>query len=61
MDFSVYDHNSSEDSGEPSRLRNNNVDAMKTLRINERASPVPVRRNQINKSKSGHSIKGLEL
>jgi hypothetical protein len=39
---------------------------LKTLRISDRASPVPFRhqnlpQQQIFKSKSGHSIKGLEL
>lgn len=66
MDFSVYDHNtSSEGSGESSRMKNHNntVETIKTLRINERASPVPIRKNQqtqILKSKSGHSIKDYD-
>lgn len=65
MDFSVYEHNtSSEESGETSKVKNQNaLDTMKTLRINERASPTPFRRShptQIYKSKSGHSIKEID-
>lgn len=65
MDFSVYEHNtSSEESGESSRQRNHNTfDTLKTLRINDRASPLPFKesnQNQILKSKSGHSIKDFD-
>jgi hypothetical protein len=68
MDFSVYehhDHTSSEESGESSRARNyNTLDNIKTLRIRDRASPVPFKANHahtsILKSKSGHSIKDFE-
>ena len=60
MDFSVYEHNSSEESGETSRARNH-----LTFDTRARASPIASRQNhppnQILKSKSGHSIKGFEL
>lgn len=65
MDFSVYEHTSSEESGESSRMKSHNtVEGMKTLRINDRASPIPFKnkhQSQIYKSKSGHSFKGFEL
>lgn len=62
MDFSVYDHaTSSEDSGESSRAKNHNSDAMKTLRINSPVSFKQSHPSQIYKSKSGHSFKGFEL
>lgn len=76
MDFSVYEHHehtSSEESGESSRARNyNTLDTIKTLRIRDRASPVPCNSNNpvpfkvnhaytsILKSKSGHSLKDFE-
>jgi hypothetical protein len=66
MDFSVYDHTLSEESGESSRARNYNTldtHTMKSLRIKDRASPVPFRANHQNtilKSKSGHSIKDFD-
>lgn len=68
MDFSVYDHTSSEESGESSRAKNQLTleSATKTLRINsDRASPLGFRKShqtqQIFKSKSGHSLKGFDL
>lgn len=66
MDFSVYEHNntSSGESGESSRTKNSNtLDTMKTLRLNDRASPIPplkLNHQQIYKSKSGHTIKDSE-
>lgn len=58
---------SSEDSGETStraRASSALVDGVKTIRINDRASPIPFSRqnhqNSIYKSKSGQSIKDFE-
>ncbi|CRK99639.1 CLUMA_CG012950, isoform A [Clunio marinus] len=66
MDFSVYASNHlSEESGESSKTKNHvTINSVKTLRINDRASPTTLPRqnhhNQIVKSASGHSIKSFD-
>lgn len=69
LEFAINECSSSEHStGESSStIRNfsNVIDSAKTLRINDRSSPIPQRHqqqqhNQIYKSKSGQSIKDFQ-
>lgn len=53
MDFSVYEHTSSEESGESSRTKNHS-------NLNPKACGSSSS-EQKHHPKSGHSIKGLEL
>lgn len=54
MDFSVYEHTSSEESGESSRTKNHS-------NLNPKAACGSSSSEQKHHPKSGHSIKGLEL
>lgn len=63
IEFQLNECSSSETSGETSRPKSSNiVESIKTLKINDRASPIPFKPKnshhpQIYKSKSGQSIK----
>lgn len=65
LEFNMNSCSTSDNTGENSRAKNSHLtESVKTLKINDRASPIPFRpqnhhKNQIFKSKSGQSIKDV--